>query len=93
MLHGDRLVCPWHGACFNAKTGDVEGLCCVLRVDECLLCIDAPALDGLAKYDLSEKDGKVFVKGDERVMKANFPDKLGISCSAKGEEKILVVGG
>jgi len=26
-----RIMCPWHGACFNAKNGDVE---------------DAPALDG-----------------------------------------------
>eukprot|EP00762_Andalucia_godoyi_P000197 ANDGO_02369.mRNA.1 Apoptosis-inducing factor 1 len=24
VLNGDRIVCPWHGACFSAKSGDIE---------------------------------------------------------------------
>lgn len=24
VLNGDRVVCPWHGACFNVRTGDIE---------------------------------------------------------------------
>ena len=24
ITDGGRIVCPWHGACFNAKTGDIE---------------------------------------------------------------------
>lgn len=24
VLRGHRLRCPWHGACFNIKTGDIE---------------------------------------------------------------------
>ncbi|RMD40280.1 hypothetical protein DV735_g4828, partial [Chaetothyriales sp. CBS 134920] len=39
-----RITCPWHGACFSSKTGDVE---------------DAPAPYALNKFDLVEKDGGV----------------------------------
>lgn len=24
VLRGHRLRCPWHGSCFNIKTGDIE---------------------------------------------------------------------
>lgn len=24
VLRGERLRCPWHGACFNIRTGDIE---------------------------------------------------------------------
>lgn len=24
VLRGERLRCPWHGSCFNIKTGDIE---------------------------------------------------------------------
>ena len=30
-----RLMCPWHGACFNAATGDIE---------------DGPSVDGLLTF-------------------------------------------
>ncbi|OAF59965.1 hypothetical protein VC83_03037 [Pseudogymnoascus destructans] len=49
VLTGDgRITCPWHGACFNAKTGEIE---------------NAPALDNLPVFGLVEKDGGVYVTG------------------------------
>uniref|UniRef100_A0A8H7NCQ4 Rieske domain-containing protein n=1 Tax=Bionectria ochroleuca TaxID=29856 RepID=A0A8H7NCQ4_BIOOC len=50
------LRCPWHGACFNAKTGDVE---------------DAPALDALPVFDVAERDGAVYITGEESAIKSS----------------------
>ncbi|OCK77325.1 hypothetical protein K432DRAFT_395692 [Lepidopterella palustris CBS 459.81] len=72
-----RLTCPWHGACFNVASGDVE---------------DAPALDPLATFELVEKNGAVYIKGDEAAIKANRR-ALNLKCLAKSSEKLLVVGG
>ncbi|KAF2223469.1 hypothetical protein BDZ85DRAFT_197589 [Elsinoe ampelina] len=72
-----RLTCPWHGACFNARTGDVE---------------DAPALDPLHKFKVTQKDGGVFVSAEEKQVK-DQRRKLSIKCSPKKQEKIVVVGG
>ncbi|KAF2177650.1 rubredoxin-NAD(+) reductase [Zopfia rhizophila CBS 207.26] len=78
VLTGDgRLTCPWHGACFNIPTGDIE---------------NAPALDPLSTYELVEKDGAVFVKSDEATIKANRRF-LNLKCSVVSEEKVLVIGG
>ncbi|PZC94417.1 rubredoxin-NAD(+) reductase [Pyrenophora tritici-repentis] len=72
-----RLTCPWHGACFNVSTGDVE---------------DAPALDPIAKYEVVEKDGAVYVKTTQEALKANRKF-LNIKCSSVSEDKVLVIGG
>ncbi len=72
-----RLTCAWHGACFNVSSGDVE---------------DAPALDPLAKFDVIEKDGAVYIKGDEATIKANRRQP-NTSCSPSNQEKVVVVGG
>lgn len=64
-------------ACFNVKTGDVE---------------DAPALDPLAKFELVEKDGAVYIKGDEGLLKANRR-AFNVKCTPRGPEKVVVVGG
>ncbi|KAI0007449.1 hypothetical protein F4779DRAFT_592095 [Xylariaceae sp. FL0662B] len=74
-----RLTCPWHGACFNGKTGDVE---------------DAPALDSLAVFKLVEKDGAVYIQGEEATIKA-ARRKPNFKCRAAGTptEKVIVVGG
>ncbi|OAL47287.1 rubredoxin-NAD(+) reductase [Pyrenochaeta sp. DS3sAY3a] len=72
-----RLTCPWHGACFNATTGDVE---------------DAPALDALSKYEVLEKDGAVYIKTDEETLKANRRT-LNIKCSSVSNDHVLVIGG
>jgi len=72
-----RLTCPWHGACFNVSTGDVE---------------DAPALDPIAKYEVVEKDGAVYVKTTQEALKANRRF-LNIKCASVSEDKVLVIGG
>ena len=64
-------------ACFNIASGDVE---------------DAPALDYLAKFDILEKDGAVFIKGDEATIKAKRRSP-GLKCSAGGDEHVVIVGG
>lgn len=79
-----RSACPYAPsilimsiACFNIASGDVE---------------DAPALDPLAKFEIVEKDGAVFIKGEEATIKANRRS-ANIKCSAEGKEKIVIVGG
>lgn len=75
-----RLTCPWHGACFNAKTGDIE---------------DAPALDPLTVFKVTERDGAVYITGEESAIKSGRR-KPNFKCSsAKGadDKKVIVVGG
>jgi len=50
VLSGERIICPWHHACFNARTGDVE---------------EAPAFDSLPRYDLTIKGEEIFVRVPE----------------------------
>ncbi|XP_063061098.1 apoptosis inducing factor mitochondria associated 4 isoform X2 [Engraulis encrasicolus] len=45
-LQGDKVRCPFHGACFNVKTGDIE---------------EYPGLDCLPSYKVKIEDGKVHV--------------------------------
>ncbi|KFY41465.1 hypothetical protein V494_02977 [Pseudogymnoascus sp. VKM F-4513 (FW-928)] len=78
VLTGDgRITCPWHGACFNAKTGDIE---------------NAPAIDNLPVFGLVEKDGGVYVTGAQDKIKGSRR-KPNIKCSAVKPENIVVVGG
>lgn len=55
-----RIRCPWHGACFNIETGDIE---------------DFPGLDGIPCYQVSVEKGQVKVRAkksqfeSEKVMK------------------------
>ncbi|KAL8970672.1 MAG: hypothetical protein Q9183_001406 [Haloplaca sp. 2 TL-2023] len=72
-----RLTCAWHGACFNVASGDVE---------------DAPALDPLAKFEVYEKSGAVYIKGEEATIKASRRQP-NVKCKAQGQEKVVVVGG
>jgi nitrite reductase/ring-hydroxylating ferredoxin subunit len=46
LMFDDKVLCPWHAAAFSVKTGAVE---------------NAPGMDGLPKFDITEKDGKNFV--------------------------------
>jgi apoptosis-inducing factor 3 len=58
MLSGDRIVCPWHHACFNARTGDLE---------------EPPALDSLPGFDVRVAGGKILVSLPEDVTDRRTP--------------------
>jgi NADPH-dependent 2,4-dienoyl-CoA reductase/sulfur reductase-like enzyme/nitrite reductase/ring-hydroxylating ferredoxin subunit len=46
VLNGERIVCPWHHACFNVTTGDLE---------------EPPALDALPRYGVRVEGESVIV--------------------------------
>ncbi|QKX55029.1 uncharacterized protein TRUGW13939_02120 [Talaromyces rugulosus] len=72
-----RITCPWHGACFSVSTGEIE---------------DAPAPNHLNTFEVYEKDGAVYIKGEEGAIKAGQRDP-NLKCTASTEEKIVVIGG
>ncbi|PYH90366.1 AIF-like mitochondrial oxidoreductase [Aspergillus ellipticus CBS 707.79] len=72
-----RITCPWHGACFNVVSGDVE---------------DAPAPNALTKFEVFEKNGAVYINAEEADIKVAHRNPA-IKCSASREEKLVVVGG
>ena len=64
-------------ACFNVTTGDVE---------------DAPALDPLAKFEIIQKNGGVYIKGEKEGITSSRRS-LNFKCQAQGQEKVVVIGG
>ncbi|GAA6014260.1 hypothetical protein JCM11491_005018 [Sporobolomyces phaffii] len=84
-----RLVCPWHGACFNVcKNGDLE---------------DAPGIDALQSFKVEVDQSSVYVHGpsDEKAVSATRQPRGGPKI-AIGEENddaakkpagVLIIGG
>lgn len=58
VLNGDTIVCPWHHACFNAKSGDL---------------LEPPARDSLPGYEVILKDKDVFVKVPDELEASRMP--------------------
>ncbi|XP_069679458.1 apoptosis-inducing factor 3 isoform X1 [Periplaneta americana] len=79
VLGEGRVRCPWHGACFNVTTGDIE---------------DFPGLDSLPCYQVEVQDGggvkvrakREHVKSNKRVKDMVKRDKTVVST-------FVVVGG
>ncbi|KAK1248873.1 hypothetical protein MKX08_007093 [Trichoderma sp. CBMAI-0020] len=79
LTTGGRLTCPWHGACFNAASGDVE---------------DGPALDALPTFPLTERDGVFYITGEEAAIKGSRrKPNFQCSVSSDAKERVVVVGG
>lgn len=73
-----RITCPWHGACFNIGSGDVE---------------DAPAPNALGKFEVFQKDDGVWIRGDEEMIRSGQRDPVGVCKVDKPEDRVVVVGG
>ncbi|XP_076293975.1 apoptosis-inducing factor 3 isoform X2 [Lasioglossum baleicum] len=84
LLHtgalGDgRVRCPWHGACFNIKTGDIE---------------DHPGLDSLPCYKVKVDDGGlVRVRADRKLLGLNRRTKEMCAHDSSNPNTVVIVGG
>ena len=58
VLSGERIVCPWHHACFNVLTGNRE---------------EPPAIDSLPRYDVRAEDGRVWVRVPDEAQDRRTP--------------------
>lgn len=71
--------CPWHGACFNTQTGDIE---------------DFPGLDCVPKHEVYIKNGnEVIVKALQSDLKSHKRAKKLIKILDKNGKHFLIVGG
>jgi len=59
VLNGDRITCPWHHACFNAKTGDN---------------LEPPANDSLPSYEIKNDGENLIVSLPEQVESSRLPE-------------------
>ncbi|XP_077422973.1 apoptosis inducing factor mitochondria associated 4 isoform X2 [Vanacampus margaritifer] len=77
-LVGYRVRCPFHGACFNIKTGDIE---------------EYPGLDSLPCHKVTVRDGKVYVAIRKKTLKQTRRVKEMCSVLPNITHTILLVGG
>ncbi|KIY43792.1 FAD/NAD(P)-binding domain-containing protein [Fistulina hepatica ATCC 64428] len=82
LTYEGRIVCPWHGACFKAGSGDIE---------------DAPAPDALHSFKTYVEAGKIYVTADpEHTLKSNMarpPVLVGYNADYVNKGLVIVGGG
>lgn len=77
-LSEGRIRCPWHGACFNIRTGDIE---------------DFPGQDSIPCYKVNIEQGKVRVRAKRSDLQANKRLKDMVKRDPNNEETFVVIGG
>jgi len=75
---GGTVRCPWHGACFNSETGDIE---------------DFPGLDSLACHKVEERDGSIIVTADKRELVTGRRHIKISDLVEETDERIVIIGG
>ncbi|THH31451.1 hypothetical protein EUX98_g2754 [Antrodiella citrinella] len=74
-----RVVCPWHGACFNVCTGDIE---------------DAPAPSALHSFKAHVENGKILVTADPAdTVKSNMSRQPKLQAKSVAGPGVVIVGG
>ncbi|XP_041457152.1 apoptosis-inducing factor 3-like isoform X2 [Lytechinus variegatus] len=77
-LCNGRVRCPWHGACFSTKTGDIE---------------DFPGLDSVPKYEVRIDGDKVIVSGNSKELASHKRVKKMCTRSPDDDKTVLIIGG
>jgi len=75
---GGTIRCPWHGACFDSKTGDIE---------------DFPGLDSLACHKVEEVNGQIVVQADKRELVSGRRLQVPVEVLENPDVRVVVVGG
>ncbi|XP_048743918.2 apoptosis-inducing factor 3-like isoform X1 [Ostrea edulis] len=73
-----KIRCPWHGACFSVKTGDIE---------------DFPGLDSIPKFKVDVTDGKVKVTADKSTLAVPKVQRAMCRATKPSDKKVLIIGG
>ncbi|XP_052214021.1 apoptosis-inducing factor 3-like isoform X3 [Dreissena polymorpha] len=77
VLCNGRVRCPWHGACFNVKNGDIE---------------EFPGLDSVPSYKVEVTEGKVKVRADKLSL-TNVKRQRAMCKASPGNKSVLIIGG
>jgi NADPH-dependent 2,4-dienoyl-CoA reductase/sulfur reductase-like enzyme/nitrite reductase/ring-hydroxylating ferredoxin subunit len=77
-LCGTRVMCPWHHACFNVANGNIE---------------EPPALDGLMRYDVSVREGRIFASLPEETPDRRTPPLAKHEPDADSRRFVIIGGG
>src|ERR687893_1703949 len=77
-LCGERVVCPWHRACFNVATGDLE---------------EPPALDALPRYGVRVEGESVIVSLPDEITDRRVPAMAKRKSSADARLFVILGGG
>lgn len=75
VLHGCRLRCPWHQACFDVVTGDLE---------------EPPALDALARFDVRVEGENVIVGVPEDAKEERIPTMTKRNADADSRTFVII---
>ncbi|HSD63063.1 MAG TPA: FAD-dependent oxidoreductase [Ignavibacteriaceae bacterium] len=78
VLKGDTIICPWHHACFNAKTGDM---------------LEPPAMDSLPKYEVKIKGDAVQINVPEKIEGSRIPKMVRNDAKADNRTFIILGAG
>ncbi|XP_007906683.1 apoptosis-inducing factor 3 isoform X1 [Callorhinchus milii] len=82
VLNNGRVRCPWHGACFNVATGDIE---------------DFPGLDSLPKFQVRIEKEKVMVRASKQALQSQKKVKRMARCALLSDcnnsnTNVLIIG-
>src|SRR5688500_13206668 len=75
-LVDERIVCPWHHACFDAATGDV---------------LEPPALDSLPSYALRIDGDDILVEFTEEPTDRRSPERTE-PVSGPNDRRFVILG-
>ncbi|XP_069802371.1 apoptosis-inducing factor 3-like isoform X1 [Dendropsophus ebraccatus] len=77
VLVGDRVRCPWHGACFNVRNGDIE---------------EFPGLDSLPCFKVTVENGSVCIVTSKKALESTKRVKSMSSQSAGNRSTVVIIG-